>query len=1029
MHRFFVSASLPPHLTMLFFRAKMVVLIAEEGIFMKKTKLGSRFYVALVLFSLMGQIAWVVENMYLNVFMYKMFNASAADISAMVAASAVAATLTSVFIGALSDRIGKRKVFICGGYILWGVSIFAFALLDVEIIGRLFPTLGGAAVGVTLTIILDCVMTFFGSSANDAAFNAWLTDSTDDSNRGSAEGINAMMPLVAILAVFGGFMAFDLNESSSWKLIFTIIGAATLVIGILGIFIIKEKKLPLSESGYFSNVIYGFRLSTVKANPLFYFYLAAFIVFNISIQIFMPYLIIYYEVSLKMTDYVLIMAPAIILASVVTALWGKVYDKKGFWFSGAFSIIWLISGYIILYFTRTTLPVFIGSLLMMCGYLAGMAVFGAKIRDLTPEGKAGRLQGIRIFSQVLVPGIVGPFIGKSVLANAAKIVNNDGTESFVPNANIFLAALIPIIILATILLLARVLKNPKLKTDLRTPFEGKDDRNWAEHPRPQMKRDAYMSLCGKWSLTSQKGVKTASLGEIEVPFPPESRLSGVERMPEKGEKFIYTRRFTLPDSMKEKRVILHFDAVDQIAEVDINGKTAGSHTGGYLPFEFDVTEYLKSGENELTVTVTDELDRTQAWGKQRYDRGGMWYTPISGIWQSVWLEGVPENYIKSIKITPTLKDVTVEVDGGGEKKTLTLCESGKVYEFSDNKITIEIDDPKLWTPESPYLYEFTLSDGSDTVSSYFALRTVGMAKIGDKTYITLNEKPYFFHGLLDQGYFSDGIYTPATPEAFENDILQMKSLGFNMLRKHIKIEHSLFYYYCDRLGMAVFQDMVNSGSYSFLVDTALPTVGLKKGISHRATKARREAFERDSEQTVNYLYNHPCVVYYTVFNEGWGQYDADENYLRLKSADPTRIWDATSGWFTEKQSDVTSEHVYFKKLDMKNDPERPMVLSEFGGYSCKIENHSFNLDKTYGYSFFDDKERFADALEGLYMSEVIPMIERGLCAAVYTQVSDVEDETNGLLTYDRQVLKVDAERMKKVASSLQSAFEAGFNGK
>ena len=411
-----------------------------------KTKLGSRFWLALTIFSLMGQVAWVVENMYFNVFIYKMFSASAADISAMVAASAVTATLTTVFMGALSDKIGKRKLFISLGYILWGVSIFSFVLLREDIISGIFgATVNAAAIGVSLTIILDCVMTFFGSTANDAAFNAWLTDSTDSSNRGAAEGINAMMPLVSILVVFGGFMFFDLEKASSWSLIFTIIGILVTAIGILGFFIIKEPAVTPVTGSYIGGIIYGFRPKTVRENPRLYLSLLAFIIFNISIQIFMPYLIIYYEVSLGMTDYVLIMAPAIILASIVTALWGKVYDKKGFSFAGLIAISSLILGYVILYFTKTTLPVFIGSLFMMSGYLAGMAVFGAVIRDNTPEGYSGRLQGVRIFAQVLVPGIIGPAIGKKVLENAELITNNDGTTSFVPNANIFLAALIAVI--------------------------------------------------------------------------------------------------------------------------------------------------------------------------------------------------------------------------------------------------------------------------------------------------------------------------------------------------------------------------------------------------------------------------------------------------------------------------------------------------------------------------------------------------------------------------------------------------------
>ena len=406
-----------------------------------KTKLTGRFWLCITIFSLMGQIAWVVENMYFNVFIYKMFHASAADISNMVAASAVTATVTTVFMGALSDKIGKRKLFICGGYLLWGISIFSFILLREDLISKTFGmAVNAATVGISLTIILDCVMTFFGSTANDAAFNAWLTDSTDPTNRGAAEGINAMMPLVSILVVFGGFMFFDLEQASSWTLIFTIIGVLTSAVGILGFFIIKEPEVKQVTDSYLGSILYGFRPKTVKENPKLYLSLLAFIVFNISIQIFMPYLIIYYEVSLQMKDYVLIMAPAIVLASVVTAFWGRVYDKKGFLFSGLVAVICLLLGYGVLYFTKTTLPVFIGSLLMMSGYLAGMAVFGARIRDNTPVGKAGRLQGIRIFSQVLIPGVVGPAIGKKVLENAELLVNNDGTTSFVPNENIFLAA-------------------------------------------------------------------------------------------------------------------------------------------------------------------------------------------------------------------------------------------------------------------------------------------------------------------------------------------------------------------------------------------------------------------------------------------------------------------------------------------------------------------------------------------------------------------------------------------------------------
>ena len=994
-----------------------------------KTKLSPKFWLALTAFSLIGQVAWVVENMYLNVFIYKMFNASAADISAMVAASAVAATLTTVFIGALSDKIGKRKLFMCGGYILWGISILAFALLKKENISSLFPmATSAAAVGVSLVIILDCVMTFFGSSANDAAFNAWLTDSTDDSNRGAAEGINAMMPLVAILAVFGGFMAFNLNEAESWTYIFAIIGGVVLAIGILGFFIIKEPRLEPVKESYLRTVLHGFLPSTVRSAPSLYIHLIAFIIFNISIQIFMPYLIIYYEVSLKMTNYVFIMAPAIVIASVVTAFWGKVYDKKGFSLSSLCSLIWLSAGYVILYCFKNTAFVFVGSLFMMCGYLSGMAVFGAKIRDLTPIGKSGMFQGVRIFSQVLIPGIVGPFIGRTVLANAQKIINNDGTESFVPNENIFLAALGAIVLLSVFLIIFKS-KDPPRTVDLETDFESDTSSSWeTEHPRPQLKRASFDTLCGKWELSELFEGQETHIGSISVPFPPESRISGIKRSMRDGAEYVYKKSFTIDEPLAKNRLLIHFGAVDQIAEVFINGKSVGSHTGGYLPFSFDITNETVVGENTVSVRVIDNLDRELAYGKQRRDRGGMWYTPISGIWQPVWLERVPEKYIASLKIKTTLDSVTIETSGGEPEKLLSIDILGdkKEYRYTGDSITVKLDSPVLWTPESPHLYPFSIVSGNDSIESYFALRTVSIKKYGERSYICLNKKPYFFHGLLDQGYFSDGIYTPASPSGYKHDILTMKSLGFNMLRKHIKIEPDIFYYYCDKYGMAVFQDMVNSGKYSYIIDTVLPTAGIKKGISHKASEKRRSHFESDSAETVSLLYNHPSVCYYTIFNEGWGQYDADRVAQTLQPLDDSRIWDTTSGWFNEKISDVKSEHVYFRRLNLRPDPERPLVLSEFGGYSCKIPLHSFNLDKTYGYKFLKTPDELFAALESLYLDEVVSMIDRGLSAAVITQVSDVEDETNGLMTYDRKVLKVDAAKMSEVSKKLYSAFYSKF---
>ncbi len=560
-----------------------------------------------------------------------------------------------------------------------------------------------------------------------------------------------------------------------------------------------------------------------------------------------------------------------------------------------------------------------------------------------------------------------------------------------------------------------------LNKNLVTPFESDTESSWNEYPRPSFKRDSYLCLNGKWDFSSRKLGKITKLGKINVPFAPETRLSGINREKEAGELYVYNKEIEFAPDFNKGRVILHFGAVDQICHIYVNKTLVGDHTGGYLPFSFDITDYINEGKNLLTVEVIDELNTELSYGKQRKDRGGMWYTPISGIWQTVWCESVPENYVKNIKITPDLNGARFEIEGGEEKKTIIL--DGNEYSFEGDSYYLSLDDPIHWTPDVPYLYEFTLICGEDKIESYFACRTVTIEEKRGKSYICLNGKPILCHGLLDQGYYSDGIYLPATPEGYRFDILTMKELGFNMLRKHIKIEPEHFYYYCDKYGMLVFQDMVNSGTYHYYVDTILPNVGIKSGITHKATCERAEMFEREARATIDLLYNHPSVIYYTIFNEGWGQYEADRNYNELKAYDPTRVYDATSGWFWEEDSDVHSEHIYMRKLKLKNRTGRPLVLSEFGGYCWKEMEHSFNLDSTYSYKDFKSIKEFENAFVDLYDKQVIPHIEReGLCALVYTQVSDVEDETNGLLTYDRQILKVDAERISKMSYRLYRAF-------
>lgn len=551
---------------------------------------------------------------------------------------------------------------------------------------------------------------------------------------------------------------------------------------------------------------------------------------------------------------------------------------------------------------------------------------------------------------------------------------------------------------------------------------------WPEYPRPQFKRDSFFNLNGQWKLTVNQFDKIIYDGNITVPFPPESDLSGVKLTPSKDNILTYEKKFILPENFNKGKVLLHFGACDQETRVSINGDYIGENVGGYLPFSFDITDYINDYENLITVDVVDTLDQALPYGKQRFKRGGMWYTPISGIWQTVWLESVPENHVESIQVTTTVDTAVISVKGGIDEKKLILLnadnEETKEFDFSGSSIKITLNNPENWTPENPKLYYFKLISGQDTVESYFALRTISIDHGEKHPRLLLNGKPYFFHGLLDQGYFQDGIFLPASPQGFLNDIKAMKALGFNTLRKHIKIEPELFYYYCDREGMAVFQDFVNNGKYSFLIDTALPTIGLKKGITHKATPWRAAMFESTANDTVELLYNHPSVVYYTIFNEGWGQYEPQRIYEKMKSLDPSRIWDTTSGWFNNSESDVISEHVYFKKLKIKADKKnrKPLILSEFGGYACKIKGHLFNEKKDYGYKFFDTPEKLQEALSNLYLKEVLPLIEKeGLSATILTQVSDVEDEINGLLTYDREVCKVDKKAMNDIAEKLIKA--------
>ncbi len=546
---------------------------------------------------------------------------------------------------------------------------------------------------------------------------------------------------------------------------------------------------------------------------------------------------------------------------------------------------------------------------------------------------------------------------------------------------------------------------------------------WTVYPRPQMKRDSYLNLNGEWEFDiGNFRFPEPYTRRIQVPFCPESLLSGIHTHFTEGSCLCYRRTFTLPGDFNRGRVLLHIGAADQRLLAYLNGEKAGEHRGGYETITFDITPFLREGENELQLRCFDDLrDLSEPYGKQVTKRGGMWYTPVSGIWQTVWLESVPQVYIEKLNIESRDGAVTISTVPALEG-SVTVAGLGR-YALTGGSVTIRPEEPHFWSPEDPYLYEFVLEAGEDRVESYFALRSLEIRKVGDYQRLCLNGKPFFFHGLLDQGYWPDGLFTPAAPECYADDILAMKRLGFNTLRKHIKVEPEEFYYQCDKLGMVVFQDMVNNGPYHYIRDTVMPTLSLdfQKSLDDRrlhGNARQRQRFLESMTATVNQLKNHPCICYWTIFNEGWGQFDSDRVYDTLRELDSTRWIDTTSGWFRRKKTDVDSRHVYFRPVDQTGDGEKPLVISEFGGYSYKVAGHIFNEDKSYGYGKYDSLEGFGEAIAKLYMEQIVPAAERGLCAAIYTQVSDVEDEINGLRTYDRRVEKLTPAQMLPVAAAL-----------
>lgn len=586
---------------------------------------------------------------------------------------------------------------------------------------------------------------------------------------------------------------------------------------------------------------------------------------------------------------------------------------------------------------------------------------------------------------------------------------------------------------------------------LRTPWTPAEPVPLPEYPRPQMTRPGWTTLNGWWEyaiLSREEPAPQPYQGNILVPYPVESLLSGVQKTLLPEQRLWYRR--TVPDIRTQAQqaegwhVLLHFGAVDMACEVWLNGALVGEHQGGYLPFTLDINAALQDGENELVVAVWDPTDTgLQQRGKQVLQTNGIWYTAVSGIWQTVWLELVPPTSIARLRLTPDLEAQTLTVEvtlrGAAQASALTVeaeasfggdkiaADSGP----ADTPVRLHIPNPRAWSPSDPCLYDLQVrliqaGEVVDEVGSYFAMRKFGLERdAGGHLRFMLNGEPLFLYGPLDQGYFPDGLYTLPSEEAMLFDIEYTRRIGCNMIRKHIKVEPLRWYYHCDRLGMIVWQDMPNGGQIDGTVIAMLAQfLGFQRNDTRwlsrfgRADAANRQVFRRELQGMVDHLYNTACIAVWVPFNESWGQFHAREVAAWLKKYDPSRLVDHASGWFDQGGGDFQSRHVYFKTLKRPKADRRAFVISEFGGYSLKVPGHVWDEEKKFGYRFYETRDELTSAYLALLENEVKPLIPQGLTAAIYTETTDVEIEINGYLTYDRQVEKMDAQALHQAHEAL-----------
>ena len=1005
-------------------------------------KVGLRKWISFIVIGLAGQFAWCIENMYLNKFIFYLDSSGnyMQLISITVALSATTAALTTIFIGSLIDKIGHRKLIIIIGYILRGISTISFGFINVENISYLFPTLNAGLVCGVSVILLDCIMTFFGSSANDACFNSYVTREITNKNRGKVEGVLSILPLFAMLVIFVGLNGLTDGENPRWDIFFYIIGAIVLVVGIASIFLLPKEENKKQEDNYLKIITTGFSLKTIKENKTLYLVFLAYMVYGISSQIYFPYLMIYFEYGLGFSgfDFSLVLGIVLIVGSILSVLYGILSDKINKLVSLIPVIIIYSIGLLLLFFVKSGQLVFaiISGIFMMFGYISLSSVLNSIVRNLIPREKEGIFMGIRMLFVVMIPMCTGPFIGEAISSTLPGGTYVDlGVSKPLPSSYIWLVALgVLILILIPIIIIFYLNKKNNDKNKNNGLLREKVDVNFdevplKEYPRISLIRDSYISLNGKWDIliNKSKEIPTNFDSYCLVPYPIESPLSGVNHLLETDEYIHYHRFIKIPKDFNKGRVVINFEGIDCISTIYLNKREVRKHVGGYTSFSVDITPFIINDQVELDILVCDQTSNSPfAKGKQSLNRGGIWYTSTSGIYKPIWLESTPKIFIKKVDIKPLFDEnkVIFNVKTNVDSNCLIEFLNYKINGETNKDVVVDVKNLPVWDLENPNIIDVKVKVNKDEVNTYFGFRKVSIDSYNNKPYIFLNNKPIFINGLLDQGYYQNNL-TPKSYEDYLNDIDNIKNLGFNTLRVHIKNELDMFYYYCDTNGILVIQDIPNGGDkYSFwtmLRGGLFPFIKKKndhnyKAFSRNGEEGRKEYFEI-LNKTMSNLSNHPSIIMYTLFNEGWGQFDSKEVYEYAKGIDNSKIFDVASGWYDNGFNEIESIHNYFFPLKIKKNLQKPVIFTEFGGYSY-IENEHFYGTKVFGYRVFKSKDKLNKVYKKLY-SKIYKLKLKGLAGVIYTQLNDVEDETNGLYTLDREILKIDSEVIKEINSKLK----------